>query len=184
MKKAVGWTAVLAMLVLCAPTTILAQEASGEKAEAPAKAAAPDHFYKLNFTVEEVNEAGKVTNSRTYEETIEVPTHRPQQIRTGAKIPVAMSENQFQYMDVGINFDVFEPKEVGEKLSFNLTADISSLASPTAGGAGNPSHPVVRQNKWSSDILVAPGRPSVVFSADDLDSKGKMQVELTATRVD
>ncbi len=173
-----------AVLTVCAPAVMQAQAASEEKPPVQAAATVPDHFYKLNFVVEEVNEAGKVTNARTYDETIESTARHPQQIRTGARIPIAMSENQFQYMDVGVNFDVFDPKEVGEKLAFNLTADISSLASATNGGAESASHPVVRQNKWSSNILITPGKPTVVFSADELDSKGKMQVQVTATRVD
>jgi hypothetical protein len=37
---------------------------------------------------------------------------------------------------------------------------------------------------WDSIVLVTIGKPTVVFSSDDLDSKGKMQVEVTAARVD
>jgi hypothetical protein len=43
---------------------------------------------------------------------------------------------------------------------------------------------VIRQNKWDSSVLIPVGKPTLVFSADDLDSKGKMQVELTATKVE
>ncbi len=179
MRKAGLVVAVLAMAVG-------AMGAMGQDATAaPAPAAKPpEHFYKLTFVVEEVSDAGKVTNARSYVETVDTASHKPQQIRTGARIPVLASESQWQYMDVRVDFDVFEPKEVGDKLAFDLTADISSLASPTDGEPGSASHPVVRQNKWSSDVMIAISKPTVVFSADDLDSKGKMQVEVTATKVD
>ena len=43
---------------------------------------------------------------------------------------------------------------------------------------------MVRQNKWDSTVLIPIGKATVVYSADDLDSKGKMQVEVTAVRVE
>ncbi len=58
----------------------------------------------------------------------------------------------------------------------------SSVAHQTeVAGVGEP---VIRQNVWDSTVLVPIGKPTVVFSSDDLDSKGKMQVEVTATRVE
>jgi hypothetical protein len=33
-------------------------------------------------------------------------------------------------------------------------------------------------------VLISIGKPTVVFSSDDLDSKGKMQVEVTAAKVE
>jgi hypothetical protein len=33
-------------------------------------------------------------------------------------------------------------------------------------------------------VLIPIGKPTVVFSSDDLGDKGKLQVELTATRVE
>jgi hypothetical protein len=181
MRKAGLAVAILAMAV--APMWARAQANSDEKAATPATHP-PEHFYRLTFAVEEVNDAGKITNARSYVETISMTSQRPQQIRTGAKIPVAVSDNQWNYMDVGVDFDVFGPKEVDNKLTFDLSADISSLASAANGGPGSASHPVVRQNRWSSNVVIAPGKPTVVFSSDDLEDKGKMQVEVTAARVD
>jgi hypothetical protein len=62
---------------------------------------------------------------------------------------------------------------------------VSSLApqaNATAGTVGND--PVIRQNKWDSTVLIPIGKPTVVFSSDDLDDRGKLQVELTATRME
>lgn len=190
MGKAMVWAAVLTFAG--APMGILAQDAQATAKPAPP----PDHFYKLTLVVEEANDAGKVVNARSYVATIDTNTQveshgRPdQQIRTGARIPVATSSGpgsaieSWQYMDVGVDFDVRGPKEIGDKLAFNLVADISSLANPAGQSADPLSHPVVRTNKWSSNVLIPIGKATVVYSADDLDSKGKMQVEVTATRVE
>lgn len=171
----------VAAAVLFAPAGQWAQEAHASD-EAAAKPV--EHFYKLALTVEELNESGKIANSRSYFETVSTQYQRPQQIRTGARIPVLQGGDQWNYMDVGVNFDVFEPKEIGDKLWFNLNADVSSLANAAAGTSGPISHPVVRQNKWSSNVVVPIGKPTVVFSSDDLDDKSKLQVEVTATRLE
>lgn len=54
------------LLVLAAPAWLMAQDT-------PASAAHknPDHFYKLNLTVEEADGGGKVTNTRNYVAIIE-----------------------------------------------------------------------------------------------------------------
>jgi hypothetical protein len=179
MRKFALMVAVLA--VVMTPVWVIAQEA-GQGASSVSKP--PEHFYKLTLVVEEVNDAGKVTNARSYLATICTAINHPQQIRTGAKIPVG-NATQFEYMNMGVDFDVADVKESGDKLGFNLTADVSSLAN-SSGAASTEllAHPVIRQNRWSSTVLVPIGKPTVVFSADDLEDKGKMQVEVTAVRVD
>lgn len=180
MKKFATIFAITGMALLSVGA--LAQGNSGNEAAKP-----PVHFYKLNFTLEEVNEAGKITNTRSYVATIATASGgESQQIRTGSRIPIATgAENgstQFQYVDVGVNFDVRRANEIGDKLSFFLASEISSIASQTQiAGTGEP---IIRQNRWDSMVLIPIGKPTTVFSADDLDSKGKMQVELTATRID
>jgi len=192
MNKTMIFAAALAFL--SAPMASVAQQSSPkETSENP-----PDHYYKLTLVVEEVNEAGKIANARSYQTTVDTNARNgngapaTQQIRTGARVPIvtaatpSSSVTQFQYVDVGVNFDVREVKQVGDKLGFNLTADISSLADDNTGGASSNlrGDPVIRQNRWDSAILIPIGKPTLVYSADDLDSKGKMQVEVTATRVE
>jgi hypothetical protein len=162
---------------------------AGQDAGANASAKPPEHFYKLNLTLEDVNDAGKVVNTRTYVATIDTGTGT-REIRTGARVPIVTGDagnssvTQWQYIDVGVNFDVREVKEQGEKLGFNLTADVSSIASDDGKASSAGGHPVIRSNKWQSTVLIPIGKPTVVFSADDLDSKGKMQVEVTAVKVE
>jgi hypothetical protein len=43
--------------------------------------------------------------------------------------------------------------------------------------------PVIRQNKWSAVATVPLGKPTTLFASDDIASKKRMEVELTATEV-
>jgi hypothetical protein len=144
-----------------------------------AEDAVPPKFYKLDFVVKEVD-GTKVLNARTY--STEVSTGQPPgQIRTGSKVPVATGSSSFTYIDVGVSIDCRSVKEASGDLSLRVDADVSSVAqeSPTPGGLP----PVVRQNKWASDVTVPLKKPTVVFSSDDLTTKHQMQLELTATPI-
>lgn len=148
----------------------------------------PGHFYHLTLTLEELSDSGQVQNSRVFVETIQTNYDHPQQIRTGTRVPFITGSDkgstQFQYVDIGVNFDVRQVKEVDDKLGFDLAAEVSSIAPPTSKEPNElSSEPVIRQNKWDSAVVIPIGKPTVVFSADDLQGKGKMQVELTATRL-
>ena len=43
--------------------------------------------------------------------------------------------------------------------------------------------PVIRQNRWSAVASVSLGKPTTLFSSDDIASKRRMEVELTATEI-
>jgi hypothetical protein len=191
MKTIVTFVAVFALSLL--PMATRAQDSQGTAAPA-----SPQHFYRVHFAVAELDGAGKVTNTRTYEETVATTGSGhvvgDQQIKTGSRVPIATgsyatngnpanaANTQFQYIDLGVNLNVREVAEHGEMLGFRLKAEVSSVARQTEiGGVGEP---VIRQNVWDSTVLVPVGKPTVVFSSDDLDSKGKMEVEVTATKVE
>jgi hypothetical protein len=151
------------------------------------------HFYRLHFAVEELNAAGQVTNTRSYKETIATANGMDQQIKTGSRVPIAtgsygssanpsVTQTEFQYVDLGVDLDVRNASEHGDKLCFRLKAEISSVARQT--NIEGTNEPVIRQNVWDSIVVVPIGKPAVVFSSDDLDSKGKIQVEVTATPIE
>jgi len=179
----------LLLLTVFCGSTILAQE--GSQTPPPAKAAeAPVHFFHLLFVVQEVGPDGKPTNSRSYTATVSTdPREEGTSIRTGARIPVAIGpfssgENntpvntQYQMLDVGVNIDTHNAREVGRRLSLHITADISSLGkSPDE----NLHQPILRQNKWRATVLIPLDKPTVVFTSDSLDNKGSMQMVVTAT---
>ena len=172
----------------------LAQES--EKPQEAAKAPEPPaHFYHLEFVLQETGTDGKPTNSRTYS-TI-VGTERHQQfsaIRTGSRVPIitgalhgpkgeaaeAKLEYQYQYIDVGVNIDTQNVREVGRQLAIDLKAEITSLAAPSS-TPGLVNDPVIHQNTWQASVLIPIGKPTVVFSSDALDNKGGMHFVVTAT---
>ena len=189
--------AVLCFFLLLTPALThkaLAQNAL--KAPEAAKASdAPDHFYRLDFVIQEVSPEGKPTNSRSYTCTIGTSRADRQEqsatIRTGNRVPILTGayapkgavenkfDTEFQYIDVGVNISAQSAHEVGNQLALYLKTELSSLAPDPSPTAGND--PVIRQNSWQSLILIPLAKPTVVFKSDDLDTKGGMQVVVTAT---
>jgi len=191
----IALTCCFAVLVSSWGGKVFAQESdkSPEAAKAPEP---PAHFYHLEFLVQETGPDGKPTNSRTYSGTVSTSrTDRGFSMRTGSRVPIVTGMTsvdnknmpvQFQYIDVGVSIDARDARETGDKLALSLNADISSLADP-AGSAiassANNSAPVVRQNKWQAGVLIPIGKSAVVFTSDVLDSKGGMQLVVTATPI-
>jgi hypothetical protein len=147
------------------------------------------HFYHLVFVVQELDAAGKLVNSRTYTTSVSTDRNFRGSMRTGSRIPVAsgtyatekdgaLTSLQYQYIDIGVNLDISHVIETAGKLAMWLKAEISSVAD-----ASDPRthQPVIRQNRWDAEALIPIGKPTVVFSSDALDSKGSLQVTVTAT---
>lgn len=182
-------TCCVLILVPMSEGKVLAQ-VSEKAPEAVKTPEPPAHFYHLEFVVQETGADGKPTNSRTYSGTVSTSrTDRGFSTRTGSRVPVASgasgqgdSKNtQFQYIDVGVNIDARDARDEGDKLALSLTADVSSLAGTQ--NISGVNEPVVRQNKWQASVLLPIGKPTVVFTSDVLDSKGGMQLLVTATPV-
>jgi len=171
-----------------------------ETAKAPETAKSPEppaHYYHLEYVIQELSTDGKPTNSRTYSTIVGTERHEQfSAIRTGSRIPIitgalhgptgaadeAKLEYQYQYVDVGVNIDTQNVREIGHQLAIDLKAEISALAETapsTASGLMND--PVIRQNSWQASVLIPIGKPTVVFSSDALDSKGGMHFVVTAT---
>ena len=134
-------------------------------------------FYKLEFVMKEA--AGtKILNSRTC--TTMVSTGTPKlEIRSGSKIPYAVSPTNIQQIDVGVSIDLFRIKEDGDRLSFAIVTEVSSVAEAIAG----QTNPTIRQNKWTSEVIVPLKKATLLFSSDNLDAKTQLQVEVTATPI-
>ena len=173
----------LLLFALSCGTKTLAQDAP--PASDSAKASEPPiHFFHLEFLVQELGSDGKPVNSRSYSSTACTGGRSRQDIsiRTGSKIPVPIgSPTNYQYMDIGISIDVREAREVNGKFSATLVADISSLAREP--DPGSVTAPVVRNNRWQSPVLLPLNKATVVFTSDALDTKGSMQLVVTATQV-
>ena len=149
------------------------------------------HYYHLDFVVQEVGENGKPVNSRTYSCTVSTSRTERDSVRIGSRVPIAtgppsngsaMVNTQFQYQDIGVNFDVSEVHEVGGKLAMSLEAEVSSMGPIThIGGPNGPVEPVKHQNMWRTPVLIPIGKSTVVFTSEDIDNQGGMRVVVTAT---
>jgi Bacterial type II and III secretion system protein len=141
-----------------------------------------EKFYRLDFVVKEVADA-RVINTRSYSTMISTG-HSGDQIRVGNKVPVQTgnpSPNAYDYIDVGVNIDCRSAREVEGHVALNVAAEVSNLAPGQT--VANGSLPLLRQNKWSSEVILPLRKPTVIFSSDDPTSTHKMQVELTATPI-
>ena len=171
------------MIVLCFALALFAAPIDSFAQQEVKTIESPAHYYRLTYSVQEVGETGKVTNSRTYATAIATGNGPSAQIRTGDKVPVLTEKNkgEVQYIDVGVNIDSVRAQEVDSKLALQVTAEISSTTRTTTEPTALP---VIRSNRWSATVMVPIAKPTVIFSSDNLQDKGKVQVELTATRID
>jgi hypothetical protein len=175
-----------ALITLSSAHSLFAQEDKPGEAASPAKSAAPaqeSHFYHLEFVVKEIGPDGKVVNSRSY--TTMCASNRSGRsgsIRTGSRMPIYTGDrSQIQYIDLGINLDIQHVTPIGSDLAMDINVEVSGAAESQATDT-HPT-PIIRQNRWESAVLLSLGRPTIIFSSDDLSSKGKVQVELTVTPI-
>lgn len=141
----------------------------------------PARFYKLDYVVKEV-EGGKVVNSRAFSTMLALQTpgrDTPSaSIRAGGRVPVVSGTNT-QFYELGVNIDSRDLRDLQGDLSVSVNADISTIGQENA----TANIPVVRQNRWSGTVMVAPKKSTVIFASDDLSSKRQLQLELTATPI-
>ena len=181
---------ILLIAALCAglaPAAVAQDQA--QPADASAKQAGPEHFYKVTFVVEEMNAEGKPVNSRSYTTTVSTEPHSSERIRTGSRVPVALSsfkaENggdsptQWQYQNVDVNFDVSDVHEIGRQLALRVNADVGSIAAPPPDA--RLTQPIIRTNQWGALVLIPVGKATPIFTSDDVDGKGALQVVVTAS---
>jgi len=142
-------------------------------------------IYRVNFNIYEL-EDGKKINERNYSLPVSSidSSGRPGSIKVGTRVPVTQKEGQIQYIDVGMNIDC-DVTEQAEKFILSSNLEISSFAlpdqnaDPRAGG-----NPILRQVRQHFVALLAPGKPTLVTSIDDTNSKKRLQVEATVTRIE
>ena len=147
-------------------------------------------FYRLDFVVKELDD-NKVVSQKAYSTSMSTDERQKAAlIRSGTKAPYQSGAGQYNYLDVGVNIDCQRIQEVNGQLVVQVSADITNLPAPSGVGAGSttgegtvPGMPPVRQNRWNSVAVVAIGKATTLFSSDDLNTKRKLQLELTATPI-
>jgi hypothetical protein len=181
MRKILAVTAVLAFM-MCGGLPSRAQEETSETiANANAAKEAhgqPVHAYRLDFSVNEL-EDGKKINTRQY--SMNLTAGDADEIKIGTRVPVDSGPGTFQYLDVGTNIWC-RIVERAEGIPLTVRADVTNLAVSDQ-ASGHDSHPIVRQFKINASILAQVGKPMVVGSVDDPNSKRQFQLEVTVSKV-
>jgi len=184
MRKILAVTAVLAFMTF-AVLPSRAQEATSETIananaakEAHGRPDRPVHAYRLDFSVNEL-EDGKKINTRQY--SMNLNADDADEIKIGNRVPVDSGPGTFQYLDVGTNIWC-RIGERAEGLPLTVRADVTNLAIPDQAN-GHESRPVVRQFKINASTLAQVGKPMVVGSVDDPNSKRQFQLEVTVSKV-
>ena len=184
MRKIVALTAVLGFM-MCVGVPSRAQEATSETIananaakEAHGQADRPVHAYRLDFSVNEL-EDGKKINTRQY--SMNLNSDDADEIKIGTRVPVDTGPGTFQYLDVGTNIWC-RIGERAEGIPLTVRADISNFAVPDQ-ASGHESRPIVRQFKINASTLAQVGKPMVVGSVDDPNSKRQFQLEVTVSKV-
>jgi hypothetical protein len=167
------------------PSPTQAQEASKESNPAPcAKAKPPVEPYRLDFSFNEVLD-GKIVNTRHYSMDLTGP--EPSSIKIGTRVPVVSgtsgpgtANTQYQYLDVGTDLWA-QLREHGDDWQLVVHGEVSNLDMETA----HPGElaPVIRQIKINGDTLLVLGKPILIGSVDDPNSKRQFQLEVTVTRL-
>ena len=139
------------------------------------------NVYKLEFTVFEL-ENGKRINERSYMLQLSDADRRGASTRVGTRVPIQVGGDKgLQYMDVGLKIDANYQSADESGVTFYVNFETSGFAVPEQSAqAGTP---VLRNVNEQVAVKVAYGKPTLVSSIDDVNSKRRLQLELTATRV-
>jgi hypothetical protein len=189
----------LLMVVLAG--NLFAQQPTKDTADQPAKDQSSKNevlagregmtgnFYKLAFVMYELDD-GKRTNQRDYM-MIGRTDNQPSSIRVSTRVPIYTEEKgedkKITYIDVGLRINCSMKEQVDRRLQFHCDIEISGFARPDqTGGSGNaiPGAPILRTTRTESWALLTLGKPAALTTVDDINSTKRMQVEVTATKVE
>jgi hypothetical protein len=190
------------LVVLAFTATLLAQQPTKDTADQPAKDQQPkkealagregitENFFKLAFVMYEL-EDGKRTNQRDYM-MIGRTDNQPSIIRVSTKVPITTAEKggdiQYTYTDVGLKINCSMKEQVDRRLQLHCDVEISNFIRPeqiaNATGNAGPAAPFLRSMRIESWELLTLGKPAILTTVDDINSTKRMQIEVTATKVD
>jgi hypothetical protein len=134
--------------------------------------------YRLDFSVNEI-EDGKKINTRQYSTNLKGNDNGD--IKIGTRVPAEGKNGEFEYLDVGTSIQS-QMHERRDQLELFVHAEISNFAIPDQ-AQSNTSHPVLRELNISASTLVLLGKPMLLGSVDDPNSKRQFQLEATVTKL-
>jgi hypothetical protein len=147
--------------------------------------------YRIDFSFNEL-EDGKKLNTRQY--SIDLIGGRPNEIKIGTRVPVVSGSSsssstsdsgaslQYQYIDVGTHVWA-QVIGHGDREELHVSGDISSLDTLAGPGTGARLPPVVRQIKIEGGTALIVGKPILIGSADDPNSRRQFQLEAVVTKL-
>jgi hypothetical protein len=182
LKKTLAVATLTAATILAAGDGQLRAQESNAAKPAP-EATEPGHAYKLDFSVNEIDD-GKKVNSRQY--SMNLSAGDANEVKIGTRVPVESKQGEFQYIDVGTSIwcRLRDRKDVvwlGDDVLLNLRTEISNFALPEQ--QGQQVRPVLRQLNINASTQARMGKPLVVGSVDDPNSKRQFQLEVTVTKL-
>lgn len=169
-----------ALMVAAGGGHLKAQESAAKPAP---DASEPGHAYKLDFSVNEIDD-GKKVNSRQY--SMNLSAGDANEVKIGTRVPIESKQGEFQYIDVGTSIwcrlrDRKDVAWLGNDVLLNLRTEISNFALPEQ--QGQQVRPVLRQLNINASTQAPMGKPLVVGSVDDPNSKKQFQLEVTVTKL-
>jgi hypothetical protein len=171
-------TATLILALMAAGISLAsAQDSSSPKATPETEKAV--NAYRLDFSVNEF-EDGKRINTRQY--AMNLNAEDANEIKIGTRVPVESKQGEFQYLDVGTNIWC----RIGERangLPLSVRAEISNFAMPRPEEQEHANRPVLRQLSIRASTVAQLGKPMVVGSVDDPNSRRQFQLEVTVTKL-
>jgi len=180
---------VMLMIVFLVVGTLGAQEETKKTQEPVEKdavfkrAAAPT--YKMTFSIYELQE-GKKINQRDYSLMVVADDRGENKLKIGTKVPIDSGNGGITYADVGFDMKCAALETLNNKLAISVEINVSNFAIPEQNTDPRTAgiRPVLRGVTQRVRSVLTPGKPQILTSMDDVNSNKRMQVELTATRVD
>lgn len=183
MLKNIVVAAALVTSLMLGPTTIRAR--AQDSAKAAAEAGEPGHSYRLDFTINEI-EDGKKINSRQY--TMSLNSSDQSQLKIGTRVPVEVKQSEIQYLDVGTTIwcrlrdrTSRDASWLQNDVMLNVRSELSNFAIPDQ--QGQSMRPAIRQMNIESNVIATAGKPIAIGAVDDPNSKRQFQLEVMVTKL-
>jgi len=190
------------ILAIALASSMAAQQPAKDTADQPAKDqpakkevlagsnGMTENFFKLAFVMYELDD-GKRTNQRDYT-MIGRTDNQPSSIRVSTRVPIYTevkgNDKQYTYIDAGLNIRCSLKEQVDRRLQFHCDIEMSSFVRPEqiagAIGKAGPEAPVMRTTRTESWALLTLGKPAILTTVDDVNSAKRLQVEVTATKIE
>jgi len=174
-KKTLVAAALILTLIATGIGKSSAQESNPPKAVSEAEKIV--NAYRLDFSVNEFEE-GKKINARQY--SMNLNANDSNETKIGTRVPFESKQGEFNYLDVGTSIWC-RLEERANGLPISVRAEISNFAMPDQ--QAQQARPVLRQLSIKGSTVAQLGKPMVIGSVDDPNSKRSFQLEVTVTKL-